>query len=191
MPSPSPSSASWREARSPSGRTYTTPQSAPTWSIAYESERRVWRTPARPSHGFAPGSSFCNFILLCVVKLMCPRYYRIFTILYATSLLFSECTMTNSSWTQAHIQSLLTLGRSSFLASVLLLDEQSASRKQARARAGVNIGKIAECEVVYPPCDTAGLKLLGSLGSRKREIVSLAQFRCVLTPESAVRTDDL
>jgi alpha-1,2-mannosyltransferase len=40
-------------------------------------------------------------------------------------------------------------------------------------------GERTQCKVVYPPCDTAALVGLGKLESRKREIVSLAQFRCV------------
>lgn len=116
-------------------------------------------------------------------------YYRIFTGLYATSLLFAEHIMTNSSWTQAHIKSLLTAGRSSLLASILLLDEQSISRNEAKG--GSKAGRQAECIVVFPPCDTAGLVELGNLASRKREIVSLAQFRWALEafPSGANRID--
>lgn len=95
------------------------------------------------------------------------RYYNVFTSVYGVALLFSQHTMTNSSWTQAHIQSLLNAGRSSMLASLLLQDDAS---RNAGERKPV-------CEVVYPPCDTSELSKLGQLGSRKRELVSLAQFR--------------
>jgi alpha-1,2-mannosyltransferase len=95
----------------------------------------------------------------------------VFTSLYAVALLFSQHIMTNSSWTQAHIKSLLNDGRHSLLASLLLMDD--ASR---------NAGDTARvCEVVYPPCDTTELSKLGNLDSRKRELVSLAQFRWVAT----------
>lgn len=100
-------------------------------------------------------------------------YYRIFTSLYAASLLFAEVIMTNSSWTQAHIQSLLLSARSGWLASILLKDE---SAMQAREKRGEPSGR-GVCEVVYPPCDVTGLVKLGRLQKRKREIVSLAQFR--------------
>ncbi|OCF38298.1 alpha-1,2-mannosyltransferase [Kwoniella heveanensis CBS 569] len=82
-------------------------------------------------------------------------YYRIFTSLYSVSLLFSQHIMTNSSWTQAHIQSLLTA------------EERGEAKEEDRAR----------CEVVYPPCDTKELVKLGNLDKRKKEIISLAQFR--------------
>ena len=92
-----------------------------------------------------------------------------FTSLYANSLLFSDHTMTNSSWTQAHLKSLLIVGRSSLLARLLSLIEKSISRTKVEGR--------MDCEVLYPPCDTAALVKLGHLTERKREIVSLAQFR--------------
>jgi alpha-1,2-mannosyltransferase len=78
--------------------------------------------------------------------------------------------MTNSSWTQNHILSLLSQGRNSLLASLLLLDEKSLEK---------NKGRKGDCEVVYPACDTAGLVALGHLDKRRRVIVSLAQFRLV------------
>ena len=103
------------------------------------------------------------------------RYYKIFTNLYATSLLFSEEVMTNSSWTQAHITDLLNKGRNSFLASLLLMDDRT---REIRAKNG-EIDPKAGCRVVFPPCDTEGLQGLGKLGERKKELVSLAQFRYV------------
>jgi len=103
------------------------------------------------------------------------RYYKIFTSLYATSLLFSEEVMTNSSWTQAHITNLLNKGRNSFLASLLLMDDRT---REIRAKNG-EIDPQAGCRVAFPPCDTEGLQGLGKLGYRKRELVSLAQFRYV------------
>ncbi|ORY31017.1 hypothetical protein BCR39DRAFT_527796 [Naematelia encephala] len=99
------------------------------------------------------------------VKLL---YYRIFTTLYANALLFSEETMTNSSWTQAHIQHLVALGRKSLLAGIILKDNKSVAKAGASA---------VQCRVVYPPCDTGALTKLGRLDDRKRVLVSLAQFR--------------
>lgn len=90
------------------------------------------------------------------------RYYNIFTTLYSTCLLFSQFTMTNSSWTQAHIESLLVIGRKAWINQVFLPTEVL---QQTRP------------EVVYPPCDVDGLTKLGKLDRRKRQLVSLAQFR--------------
>ncbi|WWC59281.1 uncharacterized protein I303_101832 [Kwoniella dejecticola CBS 10117] len=106
-------------------------------------------------------------------------YYHIFTILYSVSLLFPQHIMTNSSWTQAHIQSLLLRARQSFLASILLKDEMTIQKREERGE--TKKGDRARCEVVYPPCDTKEFVRLGALEKRKREIVSLAQFR----PEKA------
>lgn len=72
--------------------------------------------------------------------------------------------MTNSSWTQAHIQSLLAKGRELWVAKVFLPAE---------------VVKQTQCEVVYPPCDVEGLTRLGNLDKRKKQLVSLAQFRSV------------
>ncbi|WVW78496.1 hypothetical protein I302_100451 [Kwoniella bestiolae CBS 10118] len=102
-------------------------------------------------------------------------YYHIFTNLYSVSLLFPQHIMTNSSWTQAHIQSLLTKARSSFLASILLKDDTTIRKREERGEAKQE--DRARCEVVYPPCDTKEFIKLGNLDKRKREIVSLAQFR--------------
>ncbi|WWC86926.1 uncharacterized protein L201_001805 [Kwoniella dendrophila CBS 6074] len=102
-------------------------------------------------------------------------YYNIFTTLYSVSLLFPQHIMTNSSWTQAHIKSLLINARGSFLASILLKDGKSLEKKEERGEAKKE--DRARCEVVYPPCDTKEFVKLGGLNQRKREIVSLAQFR--------------
>ncbi len=85
--------------------------------------------------------------------------------------------MTNSSWTQAHIQSLLIAGRQSPLASLFLLDD--LSHKKQVERGEKQESDLAKCQVVYPPCDTGALVVLGGLEKRQREIVSLAQFRSV------------
>ena len=107
-------------------------------------------------------------------------YYRIFTSLYSTSLLFPEEVMTNSSWTQAHIVNLINDGRQSTLASILLLDSKT---QEVRAKRGEPTEAPARFRVVFPPCDTEGLQKLGKLDNRAREMVSLAQFRSVTAPE--------
>lgn len=83
--------------------------------------------------------------------------------------------MTNSSWTQAHIQSLITGGKSSLLGGLLLMDDKTQRLLEARGEATAD--DRALCEVVFPPCDTAELTKLGGLDKRKLELVSLAQFR--------------
>jgi alpha-1,2-mannosyltransferase len=80
--------------------------------------------------------------------------------------------MTNSTWTQNHIQTLLSSAKHSLLAGILLMDE-TTERKAAER--GEKIQK-KECKVVYPPCDVKSLVGSG-LGNRGRRLVSLAQFR--------------
>ena len=93
--------------------------------------------------------------------------------------------MTNSTWTQNHIQSLLARGKKGWLASLLLLDEVSDRKRAERAREEgrapsmeVTIEGRARCQVLFPPCDTQGLVDFTLEGrSKRRGIVSLAQFR--------------
>ncbi|BEJ12922.1 hypothetical protein CspHIS471_0300960 [Cutaneotrichosporon sp. HIS471] len=128
-------------------------------TVSSDMVKRVRERVAGVENGGASSSAFRTWAKLV--------YYRMFTSLYSVALLFSQHTMTNSSWTQAHIKSLLNDGRRSLLAQLLLMDD--ASR---------NAGDTARvCEVVFPPCDTTELSKLGNLDSRKRQLVSLAQFR--------------
>lgn len=106
-------------------------------------------------------------------------YYRIFTQFYAVALMFSNVTMTNSSWTQNHISNLIQLGRRSYLSSLLNFD-----RRQDAPQDSVNVTHDSRGQfvhdpprIVYPPCDTHEFLQLGHLASRKPIIVSLAQFR--------------
>lgn len=93
--------------------------------------------------------------------------------------------MTNSSWTQAHITDLLNTGRRSILAGLMLMDDKAY---ELRAKQGREVEEQAGCKVVFPPCDTGSLQGLGNLDSRKRELVSLAQFRYVSIQFSMVET---
>ncbi|GMK57824.1 hypothetical protein CspeluHIS016_0406580 [Cutaneotrichosporon spelunceum] len=128
-------------------------------TVSSDMVKRVRERVAGVENGGASGSAVRTWAKLV--------YYRMFTSLYSVAVLFSQHTMTNSSWTQAHIKSLLNDGRRSLLAQLLLMDD--ASR---------NAGDTARvCEVVFPPCDTTELSKLGNLDSRNRELVSLAQFR--------------
>lgn len=86
----------------------------------------------------------------------------------AISLLFADEIMTNSSWTSAHVTSLLTLGRSTWLAYLLNLDGSAAAGK-----------RVTPNRTVFPPCGTsefANLPLKGR-DDRPRTLISLAQFR--------------
>lgn len=114
------------------------------------------------------------------------RYYSIFATLYATALLFCQEIMTNSSWTQAHIQSLLAKGKKSWLAGLLLMDDLSERKRRERGERGESdqaAEQIERCKVLFPPCDTGDLARFGLEGrGERRGIVSLAQFRYVFCP---------
>ena len=102
------------------------------------------------------------------------RYYRIFMFFYAFSLRKASFLVVNSSWTKAHIDSILyhdngLLDILSYLPPLVFLRSSLATLKPV--------------EIVYPPCDTRELAEL-PLGGRGRTIVSLAQFR----PEKDHRT---
>jgi len=136
-------------------------------TVSSDMVKRVRERSAGVENGGVAGSAWKT-----QVKLI---YYHIFTALYSLSLLFSEHTMTNSSWTQAHIQSLMQGAKSSVGASILLLDEASDIARESRGESAPE--DRARCEVVYPPCDTRELSKLGNLSKRKYDLVSLAQFR--------------
>ena len=106
-------------------------------------------------------------------------YYRIFTQLYAVALMFSNVTMTNSSWTQNHISNLIQLGRRSFLSSLLNFDRRQDTPQDSATATHDSRGQLAHDppRIVYPPCDTHEFLQLGNLASRKPIMVSLAQFR--------------
>jgi alpha-1,2-mannosyltransferase len=86
----------------------------------------------------------------------------------AISLLFADEIMTNSSWTSAHVTSLLTLGRSTWLAYLLNLDGSAQVGK-----------RVAPNRTVFPPCGTSEFDNLPLKGrdDRPRTLISLAQFR--------------
>lgn len=101
-------------------------------------------------------------------------YYRTFMVFYAFSLRKASFLMVNSSWTKAHIDSILfhdngLLDILTYIPPLVFLRPLLATLKPA--------------EIVYPPCDTRELAEL-PLEGRDRLIVSLAQFR----PEKDHRT---
>ncbi|KAJ9091580.1 hypothetical protein QFC19_009036 [Naganishia cerealis] len=108
-------------------------------------------------------------------------YYRIFTQIYATALMFSNVTLTNSTWTQAHIQDLLALGRKSIISALFNFDRRtpvSAEEKDSTSPALDARGQFVydPPHVVYPPCATSEFTAL-PLSPRSPVLISLAQFR--------------
>ena len=89
--------------------------------------------------------------------------------------------MTNSTWTQEHIQSLLARGKNGWLAALLLMDDETAQKRAERGEGEATAekgGQAGKCSVLFPPCDTGGLVGFELEGRGKaRGIVSLAQFR--------------
>jgi alpha-1,2-mannosyltransferase len=106
-------------------------------------------------------------------------YYRVFTQFYAVALMFSNVTMTNSTWTHNHISNLLQLGRRSYLSSLLNFDRRQDAPPDNSTATHDDRGQLVHDppRIVYPPCDTHEFLQLGNLSSRKPTIVSLAQFR--------------
>ena len=104
-------------------------------------------SPSLPYTHLTPPPSFSHPI---------NRYYRIFATLYTSSLSLATVKMTNSTWTKAHVDTLLS-----------------------RARSSSSKAPVPEVSIVYPPCDTGSLGELeiGEEGKRERVVLSLAQFR--------------
>jgi glycosyltransferase involved in cell wall biosynthesis len=101
------------------------------------------------------------------------RYYHPFTRAYAVSLLFADEIMTNSSWTSGHITSLLKLGRGTWAAYLLNLDDSGRSKANKTQDEGDRNDRV-----VFPPCDTSEF-LHSPLEDRHQShtLISLAQFR--------------
>jgi alpha-1,2-mannosyltransferase len=106
------------------------------------------------------------------------RYYHAFTRAYAVSLLFADEIMTNSSWTSGHISSLLKLGRGTWAAYLLNLDDTGrAKASKTDAQKKENTGDRND-RVVFPPCDTSEfLHLPLEDRHQSHTLISLAQFR--------------
>ncbi|KZO96898.1 glycosyltransferase family 4 protein [Calocera viscosa TUFC12733] len=84
-------------------------------------------------------------------------YYQLFARLYSLSLNRADVLMANGTWTKNHVDSLLGATQGKHSSS-----PTASASKTAR--------------LVYPPCDTGGLKKF-PLEGRQRTIMSLAQFR--------------
>ncbi|KAI0823974.1 mannosyltransferase [Trametes gibbosa] len=124
------------------------------------------------TQGVTNSEAISSSILLSQVKLL---YYRIFMYYYAYSLRQARFLMVNSSWTKAHIDSILQhqdilLDAIHFLPPFVALKLLSCKRSE--------ITKSAQ--IVYPSCDTRQMSVF-PLEGRERVILSIAQFR----PEKA------
>ncbi|KAL4263266.1 GDP-Man:Man(3)GlcNAc(2)-PP-Dol alpha-1,2-mannosyltransferase [Pleurotus pulmonarius] len=104
--------------------------------------------------------------VLSTVKLL---YYRLFMYYYAAALCQASFLMVNSSWTKAHVDSILKHSDTmidtlhwpiSFPFRLIVSDHQSPDK----------------AAIVYPPCDTKELAQF-PLEGRERTILSIAQFR--------------
>ncbi len=104
------------------------------------------------------------------------RYYRVFMYYYAYSLRQARFIMVNSSWTKAHVDSILQysdklLDAIHLLPPLVLLEILSRRRSES----------LKEAQIVYPSCDTRQMAAL-PLNGRERVILSIAQFRSVRLP---------
>ena len=122
------------------------------------------------------------------------RYYRLFSYLYTSCLLTSPPTLlsVNSSWTNAHIQALLSTKKSrvpSFLGAVAepftLLQTLAGYNTPMPVginqppRPGDQIKDAHGVRTIFPPCDVEALKSF-TLERPRRIIFSCAQFRSVI-----------
>ncbi|KAJ9099797.1 hypothetical protein QFC21_003796 [Naganishia friedmannii] len=106
-------------------------------------------------------------------------YYRLFTHVYATALMYSNVTLTNSSWTQAHIQDLLQLGHKSLFSSLFNFDKRTLVTADGAASPVLDVRGQPVYDpprIVYPPCATNEFTAL-PLTARSPVLISLAQFR--------------
>lgn len=81
--------------------------------------------------------------------------------------------MTNSSWTSGHITSLLKLGRGTWAAYLLNLDDSGRAKANKTQDEGDRNDRV-----VFPPCDTSEfLHLPLEDRHQSHTLISLAQFR--------------
>jgi hypothetical protein len=109
------------------------------------------------------------------------RYYRGFMMLYTTSLHHASFLMTNSTWTNAHVHSVLAYHPPPLLAllssCVLYACPFLLGLKSMVRRAYTPLKRTTlTTRIVYPPCDTKALAEF-SLAEREPIVLSIAQFR--------------
>ena len=97
------------------------------------------------------------------------RYYRLFMYYYAISLRTPSFVMVNSSWTKAHVNSILQY-------SDLLLDGLHLLPPLVFIKLFTSRNAPSSARIVYPPCDTREMATF-PLTPRQRVILSVAQFR--------------
>ncbi|KAE8254567.1 hypothetical protein A4X13_0g3371 [Tilletia indica] len=117
-------------------------------------------------------------------------YYHIFAFTYSFSLARADAIVANSSWTKAHIDSLL-FGKARrqqarpkpVAATSSSPAADSTTLTKTKTRSAVQWRSKKSVEIVYPPCDTTAFSafpLEGPAAGESREsglVVSLAQFR--------------
>ena len=108
------------------------------------------------------------------------RYYRIFMYLYSQSLHTASFLMTNSSWTQEHVDSILAHHDSTLLlihTLVLTLILLPAQLLLPPIKYGSQSSRSSkQSKIVYPPCETTDVVTFPIEG-RERIVLSVAQFR--------------
>lgn len=143
------------------------------------------------SHGKCEQNACEHSIHICCIDLNdWYSYYRLTMYYYALSLSHAQFLMVNSSWTHAHIVSIIShehfgpviqwAHRTTPLLFVKLFLSGSAVRQVIDGPGSANGNKTVQVKpvTVYPPCDTREMAKF-SLQDRERIILSVAQFRYV------------
>ncbi len=130
-------------------------------TISTEMLRRVTTRQA----GVTNSSLVSSSSFLTRVKLF---YYRAFMFYYSRSLRSASFAMVNSSWTKAHVDSILS--HSDLLLEIL------HSLSCLRVLFPTRSGTVQSSQIVYPPCDTRAMSKF-PLAEREKVILSVAQFR--------------
>jgi len=147
--------------------------------LARVKSRQRWHTN---SGAISSSSVLSQGKLLCVnlfpqlsqrPQLEQTRYYRLFMYYYSLSLRSASFLMVNSSWTKNHIDDILRHS-DRLLDAIHFLPIFFFSRL---IKFNIIRGKA---QIVYPPCDTREMAKF-PLENRERIILSVAQFRCVMT----------
>lgn len=116
------------------------------------------------------------------------RYYNVFAELYLLSLRRADVLMVNSSWTKAHIDRLVRPfgyrddAPDEEEAQDVVSDQLRDRKASTTTIEAKRTPRFKVATIVYPPCDTVAFSAL-SLESRQRIILSVAQFRRVLSAQ--------
>ncbi|KIM43076.1 glycosyltransferase family 4 protein, partial [Hebeloma cylindrosporum] len=125
--------------------------------LARVKSRKNWHTNT---------ANISSSAILSNIKLL---YYRLFMYYYAISLRTPSFVMVNSSWTKAHVDSILQH-------SDVLLDGLHLLPPLVFIKLFTSQNAPSSARIVYPPCDTREMATF-PLIPRQRIILSVAQFR--------------